>query len=78
MTDSNGDVFVCGTEQPSDVGLRVKLRVLKDTFWVRTLLFTDMVRQNSVSMACEACGEGVESVRAESYEKSRALRKVSC
>lgn len=78
VTDSNGAVLVCGAVQPDDPGPKTELRVLKDTFWVRMLLFADMVRQNSLSKAREACGYGIELAKAESREKSRALRKVSC
>lgn len=44
VTDSSGAVFVCGAPQPNDAGPKTEVRVLKDTFWVRMLLFADMVR----------------------------------
>lgn len=50
VTDCDGAVFVCGADQPHDVGPKAQLRVLKEIFWVRMLLFADMVRQNSVSI----------------------------
>ncbi|MCJ1469449.1 hypothetical protein MMC07_008082 [Pseudocyphellaria aurata] len=43
VTDSNGAVFVCGADQSSDVGPKAEVRVLKEVFWVRMLLFADMV-----------------------------------
>lgn len=78
VTDCDGAVFVCGADQPNDAGPNTELRVLKEMFWLRMLLFADMVRQNSVFMASNADGEGMECAKAESREKSRALRKVLC
>lgn len=78
VTDSNGAVFVCGADQSSDVGPKAELRVLKEVFWVRMLLFADMVRPNLKSMPREAGRKRNELVKAESRENPRALRKVSC
>lgn len=80
VIDCNGAVFECGAHQPDDSGPKTELRVLKENFWVRILLFADMVRQNSVSVDHEARGLRipVELAKAESREKSRASRKVSC
>ena len=54
VTDCDGAKIVCGAHQPNDRP-KTELRVLKETFWVRMLLFADMVRQISRSMAGEAC-----------------------
>ena len=43
LTDSDGEVTVCGTPKVKDGTPRTELKVLKETFWVRVLLFADMV-----------------------------------
>ena len=43
ITDSDGAVTVCGAPTVKDGTPRTQLRVLKETFWVRVLLFADMV-----------------------------------
>lgn len=52
VTDSNGAVFVCGAGHPNDVGPKTELRVLKEAFWVRMLLFADMVRNPPLHGSC--------------------------
>lgn len=59
MIDCNGAIIVCGAHQPNDRP-KTELRVLKETFWVRMLLFADMVREISQSKAREACDQGIE------------------
>lgn len=44
VTDSDGAVTVCGALKVKDGTPSTQLRVLKETFWVRALLFADMVR----------------------------------
>ena len=44
VKDSNGASFVCGAALTKSVKLKTELRVLNETFWVRVLLFADMVR----------------------------------
>ncbi len=44
ITDSDGMVTLCGAPRIKDGTPRTELRVLKETFWVRVLLFADMVR----------------------------------
>lgn len=43
VTDSDGTRTVCGAPQPKDGTPRTELWVLKESFWVRVLLFADMV-----------------------------------
>ena len=43
VRDSDGAVAICGAPQVKDGTPRTELRVLKETFWVRVLLFADMV-----------------------------------
>lgn len=43
VRDSDGAVTICGAPQAKDGTPRSELRVLKETFWVRVLLFADMV-----------------------------------
>ena len=44
VVDPNGDTITCGDGKGGDGTPRAKLQVQKDAFWVRLLLFTDMVR----------------------------------
>lgn len=74
VIDNDGAVFVCGAHQPDDSGPNTELRVLKESFWVRILLFADMVRQNSVSMAHEA--KLVACAYAPNWRKLRAVRNL--
>ena len=43
VIDTDGAVTLCGTPQIKDGSPRTELRVLRETFWVRVLLFADMV-----------------------------------
>lgn len=45
VTDCDGTVTVCGRPGIKDGSPRTELRVLKESFWIRVLLFTDMVRR---------------------------------
>lgn len=44
VTDSDGAVFACGQAPAKGNWPKTELKVLKETFWVRVMLFTDMVR----------------------------------
>lgn len=44
IVDENGHLTICGKEDVPADEPQTELRVHKDTFWVRMLLFTDMVR----------------------------------
>ena len=44
VTDVNGSVTICGNSKPKDGSPRTELKVYKEAFWVRLLLFADMVR----------------------------------
>ena len=43
VTDSDGAVTICGNSGITDGAPRTELKVLKEAFWVRVLLFADMV-----------------------------------
>lgn len=43
VTDSDGTVTVCGDPGIKDGSPRTELKVLKESFWVRAILFADMV-----------------------------------
>lgn len=43
ITDSDGAVLRCRSGADEVAGPRSQLKVLKEAFWVRTLLFADMV-----------------------------------
>lgn len=46
VTDCDGAVFPCGQAPAKGNWPKTELKVLKETFWVRVLLFADMVRAN--------------------------------
>lgn len=43
VRDSDGSVTICGNPGIKDGSPRTELRVLKEAFWVRVMLFADMV-----------------------------------
>lgn len=43
VKDSDGKVTFCGPAGANDGAPRTELRVLKEAFWVRVMLFADMV-----------------------------------
>lgn len=48
IIDTNGLETVCGERWPRADVPQCELKVLKDAFWVRLLLFADMVRESTV------------------------------
>ena len=47
VRDVDGLVTMCGNPQAKDGSPKTELRVLKEAFWVRVLLFADMVSLSS-------------------------------
>lgn len=43
ITDEQGNLTVCGAPGIKDGSPRTELRVVKEAFWVRVVLFADMV-----------------------------------
>ncbi len=43
VIDENGDMTVCGSSGTKDGNPRTELLVAKEAFWVRVVLFADMV-----------------------------------
>ena len=48
IIDTNSSETVCGERWPKAGVPKTELKVLKDAFWVRLLLFADMVRESSI------------------------------
>lgn len=46
VTDCNGAVYACGQAPAKGNWPKTEVKVLRETFWVRVLLFADMVRAN--------------------------------
>jgi len=67
ITDTDDTVIQCGRPGKEGVAPHTTLRVQKDTFWVRLLLFADMVRQE----------ETLEQT-AEANQGTRASLKATC
>ena len=51
LKDSDGAVTICGQSGIEDACPHTELRVLKEAFWVRVMLFADMVGDPIVTMA---------------------------
>lgn len=51
VRDSDGTVTICGRPGIKDASPRTELRVLKEAFWVRVMLFADMVGDLIFSMS---------------------------
>lgn len=43
IVDTDGTVTICGSPKPKDGSTRTELKVSSEAFWVRLLLFADMV-----------------------------------
>ena len=54
VQDSDGTTTICGPLGKRDGSPHTELKVLKEAFWVRVMLFADMVRQSK--FPCEALG----------------------
>lgn len=67
VTDSNGTVTICGSPGIKDGSPRTELKVLKEAFWVRAMLFADMVGE--LILLARGASNGVPSKR-----KRRGLR----
>ena len=54
VEDCNGKTTICGELGRKDGSPHTELKVLKEAFWVRVMLFADMVRQ--LKFLCRALG----------------------
>jgi len=63
VRDSDGAVTMCGAPQLKDGTPRSELRVLKETFWVRALLFADMVSIDLRHPGSQAAGKCLHGSR---------------
>lgn len=52
VTESDGTVTICGNPGIKDGSPRTELKVLKEAFWVRAMLFADMVGQLALLARC--------------------------
>jgi len=77
VRDSDGAVTICGAPQTKDGTPRSELRVLKETFWVRALLFADMVSIVPRHPGARSCCE-VPPRKPTDGMKPRALLRASC
>ena len=84
VRDSDGAVTVCGAPQVKDGTPRTDLRVLKETFWVRVLLFADMVSSFNQHPNLKGCCGDISAPNKASRVLvlmrwvPRALLKASC
>lgn len=56
VTDSDGTVTICGNPGIKDGSPRTELKVLKEAFWIRAMLFADMVGQLALLARCFGSG----------------------
>ncbi|KAI4205404.1 MAG: hypothetical protein LQ350_000446 [Teloschistes chrysophthalmus] len=57
ISDTDGSETVCGERWPKEEGPATELKVLKETFWVRLLLFADMGFAESFMLGEVACSD---------------------
>lgn len=53
VSDSDGALFVCGNARGEEAGPQTELTISRETFWVRALLFADMVRDIGLTLDVE-------------------------
>lgn len=54
VSDSDGALFVCGNARGEETGPTTELNISRETFWVRALLFADMVRAVGLTLDVES------------------------
>lgn len=77
VRDSDGTLTICGSPGIKDGSPRTELKVLKETFWVRVMLFADMVSERSCFHGCPARCTIAETGRIDS-RICRVSLKASC
>lgn len=65
VVDSDGTTTHCGGPSESSEGPKAELRVVKDYFWVRALLFADMVRSICMHRKKGLLITGIRTLRSE-------------
>ena len=65
VRDSEGAVTICGQPGIKDASPRTELRVLKEAFWVRVMLFADMVGDPILPLGPVCCLGCATCARAE-------------
>ncbi len=67
VRDSDGTVTICGNPVEKDASPQAELRVLKEAFWIRVMLFADMVGNLifAMELRLSGCSGFATSVRAE-------------
>lgn len=75
VVDGDGTATRCGEPGESSRGPNAELKVVKDSFWVRALLFADMVRDSSLHR--NKNGFWSQNQHTEKLE-SRASQRATC
>ena len=73
VVDGDGTTIHCGEVNESSKGPNAELRVVKDSFWVRALLFADMVRDNSLHRKKLVSGRRISTLRSRNLGLCREL-----
>ncbi|KAL8706015.1 MAG: hypothetical protein Q9201_000900 [Fulgogasparrea decipioides] len=71
IQDSDGSETICGERWPKEGGPTTELKVLKDAFWVRLLLFADMGFAESFMLGEVACSDLVSFFKIFILNRSR-------
>ena len=73
VVDSDGTATHCGEPGESSEGPNAELKVVKDSFWVRALLFADMVRDSGLHREKTASGRRISALRSGNLGLRREL-----
>lgn len=83
VRDSDGAVTICGPPEVKSGIPSSELRVLKETFWIRALLFADMVSLVPWQSGARSCCKGVYKeanlwIETQGFAESFMLGETSC
>ena len=67
LRDSDGAVTMCGQSGIEAASPHTELRVLKEAFWVRVMLFADMVGDSIIKWRQSCCTGSAANARAETW-----------
>lgn len=73
VIDGDGTAIHCGEPDETSNGPNAELKVVKDSFWVRVLLFADMVRNSSLHRKKTASGPRISALRSTNLGLCREL-----
>lgn len=78
VIEADGHTTICGELGADIKGPQTELRIHKDTFWVRMLLFADMVRRAHLHSNLMAKARTIADLFLQGFAESFMLAEVSC